>query len=132
MYWLVLLAALSASPMTLKDIEAEAIANSPDVRSAEHQARVAESKLGSAAAIDDPQLGYRAWSVPLLQPWNLNQTQHMFMLTQSVPAKGKRELKYLIAADEVDLQASIVEAKIGKEGTSGKQIVGFAQPKSMG
>jgi len=111
MYSLVLLAALVASPMTLKEVEAEAIANNPEVRSAEQQARLAESKLGSAAAIDDPQLGYRAWSVPLLQPWNVNQIQHMVMLTQNVPAKGKRALKYLIAADEVDLQASSVEAK---------------------
>ena len=61
--------------------------------------------------MDDPQFGYRAWSTPILQPWNLNQTQHMFMFTQNVPAKGKRELKYLIASDDADIQALLVEAK---------------------
>jgi outer membrane protein TolC len=97
--------------MTLAEVETEATANNPEIRSLQQQARVAEIRLGSAAAVDDPQLGYRAWGTPILQPWNLNQTQHMFMFTQNVPAKGKRELKYLIASDDSEIQALIVEAK---------------------
>src|SRR5262245_42982407 len=111
MYSLVLLAVLAANSMTLAQIETEALANNPDIHRAEQEARVAESRLGAAAGVDDPQFGYRAWSTPLLQPWNLNQTQHMFMFTQNVPAKGKRELSYLIASDEVDIQALMAAAK---------------------
>ena len=106
-----LLAWAQGSAMTLAEVEAEAVANNPEIRSLEQQVRVAESRLGSAAAVDDPQFGYRAWSTPILQPWNLNQTQHMFMFTQNVPAKGKRELKYLIASDDAEIQALLVEAK---------------------
>lgn len=111
MYSFVLLAMLAASTMTLAQIEAEALANNRDIQTAAHQTRIAESKLGAASALDDPQLGYRAWSTPLLQPWNLNQTQQMFMFTQTIPAKGKRELRYLVASDEVDIRDLLVEAK---------------------
>lgn len=106
-----LLAWAQGNTMTLAEVEAEAVANNPEIRSLEQQVRVAESRLGSVAAVDDPQFGYRAWSTPILQPWNLNQTQHMFMFTQNVPAKGKRALKYLIASDDAEIQALLVERK---------------------
>jgi outer membrane protein TolC len=106
-----LIAWAQAGAMTLADVDAEALANNPEIRSLQQQARVAESKLGSAAGVDDPQFGYRAWGTPILQPWNMNQTQHMFMFTQNVPAKGKRELKYLIASDDVEIQALLLEAR---------------------
>lgn len=111
MYSFVLLALLAANPESLAQIEAEVLANNPEIHSVTQQNRVAESRLGSAAGGDDPQFGYRAWNTPLLQPWNLNQTQHMFMLTQNVPARGKRELKYLIASDDAEIQSLLVEAK---------------------
>ena len=47
-----------------------------------------------AMALDDPSFTYRAWGTPMLAPWNLNQTQHMFMFNQTFPAAGKRELRY--------------------------------------
>jgi len=108
---LVLLAVLAASPLTLAQIEAEVVANNPDLQVATRQTGVAESRLGSAAAFDDPQFGYRAWSTPIFQPWNMNQTQHMFMFTQNLPGKGKRELKYQIALDDVGIQKQLAEAK---------------------
>src|SRR5262245_38868159 len=111
MYSFALLALLAASPMTLAQIESEALTNNAGIQSALHQIGIAEARLGAAAATDDPQFGYRAWGAPLLQPWNLNQTQHMFMLTQNVPGRGKRELKYLIASDDAEIQSLMVEAK---------------------
>jgi outer membrane protein TolC len=106
-----LLASAQANTMTLSEVDAEALANNPEIRSLEQQARLAESRLGSAAAIDDPQLGYRAWGTPILQPWNVNMTQHMFMFTQNVPGSGKRALRYLVAADDTEIQTLLVEAK---------------------
>jgi cobalt-zinc-cadmium efflux system outer membrane protein len=111
MYSIVLLAVLAADPMTLAQIEAEAIANNPEIASSVQQTRIAQSRLASALSLDDPQFGYRAWGMPFSQPWNLNQTQHMFMLSQNVPGKGKRELKYLIASDDADIQIFLAEAK---------------------
>jgi outer membrane protein, heavy metal efflux system len=109
--FIALLAWAQSSPMSLTEIEAEALVNNPEIRNLEQQVRIAESRLGSALAVDDPQLGYRAWGVPILQQWNLNQIQHMFMLTQNVPARGKRELRYLIASDDAEIQTLLVEAK---------------------
>jgi cobalt-zinc-cadmium efflux system outer membrane protein len=111
MYSFVLLVLFAADPMTLPQIEAEALANNAEIKAGAQQNRIAETRLGTALALDDPQFGYRAWSTPLLQPWNLNQTQHMFMFTQNVPGKGKRELRYLIASGDAEIQTFLVEAK---------------------
>jgi outer membrane protein, heavy metal efflux system len=114
MYSLVLIAVVAwaqADAMTLAEVDAEALANNPEIRSLEQHVRLTESRLGSAAAIDDPQFGYRAWGTPILQPWNMNMTQHMFMLTQNVPGNGKRALRYLVAADDAEIQTLLVEAK---------------------
>ena len=106
-----LMAWVQADAKTLSEVDAEALANNPEIRSLEQQARLAESRLGSAAAVDDPQLGYRAWGTPILQPWNMNMTQHMFMFTQNVPGSGKRALRYLVAADDAEIQTLLVDAK---------------------
>jgi len=114
MHSLVLVALMAwaqGGAMTLAEVDAEALANNQEIRNLSQQSRLAESRVGSAAAVDDPQFGYRAWGTPILEPWNLNQTQHMFMFTQNVPARGKRELKYLIASDDAEIQALLVEAK---------------------
>src|SRR5262249_6597287 len=103
--FIALMAWAQGGAMTLAEADVEALANNPEIRSLEQQSRLAESRLGSAAAGDDPQFGYRGWGAPILQPWNVNQTQHMFMFTQNVPARGKRDLKYLIASDDAEIQA---------------------------
>jgi outer membrane protein TolC len=51
---------------------------------------------------------YRGWGTPILEPWNLNQTQHMFMYSQTLPAAGKRALRYEAAS----LQADVSEAEL--------------------
>jgi len=111
LFLIALLTWAQGGAMTIADVEAEALANNPEIRGLQQQVRVAESRISPALAVDDPQFGYRAWSTPLLQPWNLNQMQHMFMLTQNVPARGTRELKFQIASDDADIQALLVEAK---------------------
>ena len=93
MYSFVLFALLAANPMTLAQIDSEVLAHNPEIQSASSQKRIAEARVGSAMTSDDPQFSYRAWGTPLLQPWNLNQTQHMFMFSENVPARGKRELR---------------------------------------
>jgi len=111
MFSFVLFAVLAANPMTLAQIDTEVLAHNPEIQSASSQTRIAESRLGSAMAWEDPQFSYRAWGTPLLQPWNLNQTQHMFMFTEKIPSRSKRELQYLIASDETEIQAMAAEAK---------------------
>ena len=111
MFAMVFCALLAAGPMSLTQIDSEVLANNPEIHAAVHQTRIAEARIGSAMSSDDPQFSYRGWGAPLLQPWNVNQTQHMFMFTENIPSKSKRELQYLIASDDVDIQAMAVEAK---------------------
>jgi outer membrane protein, heavy metal efflux system len=95
-------------PMTLAAIEAEAIENNREIRTMNERLALAKAGILPAMGIDDPSFTYRAWGTPLLAPWNVNQTQHMFMYSQTIPAKGKRELRYAIANADV----SIVEAQL--------------------
>ncbi len=111
MYSFLLFALLAANPMTLAQIDSEVLAHNPDIQSASSQKRIAEAHLGNAMTSDDPQFTYRAWGTPLLQPWNLNQTQHMFMVTENIPSRSKRELQFLIASDDTEIQAMAIEAK---------------------
>ncbi len=106
-----LFAWFQGEPMTLAQIEAEALAGNPEIRSLEQQRRVAEARVTTATALEDPEFAYRGWGVPVFQPWNVNQTQHMFMFTQKVPSRARRELRYLIADADVEIQQLAVEAR---------------------
>ena len=98
-------------PMSLEQIEASALENNPEIRVM--QERVALTKAGviPAAALDDPSFMYRAWGTPLSQAWNMNQTQHMFMFSQTIPGSGKRELRYEAASQAVDTAEAWLESK---------------------
>jgi outer membrane protein, heavy metal efflux system len=111
MYSYVLLALLAANPMTLAQIDIEVLAHNPEIQSIGSQKRIAEAREGSALASDNPQFSYRAWGTPLLQPWNLNQTQHMFMFTENFRSRSKRELQFLVASDDTEIQAMAIESK---------------------
>ncbi len=106
-----MLAWLQITGMTLPQVEAETLVNNPEIRTIEQQVRVAETRIDTATALEDPEFEYRAWGAPLFAPWNVNQTQHMFMFSQRVPARRKRELRYLIASDDAEIQALAVEAR---------------------
>src|SRR4029077_10061109 len=46
-----------------------------------------------------------------LQPWNVNQTQHMFMFSQTIPGSGKRELRYEVASQAVEVAEAELASK---------------------
>jgi len=74
--------------------------------------RVRQASAGviTSTAFDDPSFMYRAWGTPLQRPWDLNQTQHMFMFSQTLPAAGKRELRFEAANQQVDMAEAELEA----------------------
>lgn len=100
-----------AQEMTLAEMEAVALKNGPEIDAVVKRVEVLESRVAGAGAFDDPSVMYRGWGVPVLQPWNVNQAQHMFMFTENVPGPGKRALRYLIAAQGVDVAKLEIEAK---------------------
>jgi outer membrane protein, heavy metal efflux system len=101
----------STIPLTLSELESAALTNNAEIRAAMRRVAVAEARRGGAGSLDDPSFMYRGWGTPLSRPWDLNQTQHMFMYSQSVPGAGKRQLRTQVADADVDIATAEVEAK---------------------
>src|ERR1035438_8637059 len=98
-------------PLTLAELEVAALANNAEIHAAARQVAVAEAGKSSAGALDDPSFMYRGWGTPLAKPWDLNQTQHMFMFNQSLPGPGKRALRTQLASEGVEQVKAELEAK---------------------
>jgi len=98
-------------PLTLPELEAAALANNAEIRASTRQGAVAEARRGSAGALDDPSFMYRGWGTPLAKPWDLNQTQHMFMFSQNLPGGGKRQLRGQLADSDVEVTKAQLETK---------------------
>ena len=96
---------------SLDQIEEMALAANPEIRVAAKRLAVVEAHVPSAGALDDPEFMYRGWQVPLRQPWNYNAAQNMFMISQTFPGRGKRNLRTGAA------EADVAEAKAVLQGT---------------
>jgi cobalt-zinc-cadmium efflux system outer membrane protein len=109
---LVLFLFLQASPaMSLAEIEAAALENNPEIRVFRARVELAKSGVPLSTAVEDPSFMYRGWGAPLLRPWDLNRAQHMFMFSQTIPAAGKRELRYEMASQGVEAVEAELESK---------------------
>src|SRR6516164_9734141 len=96
---------------TLDELEQMALVGNPEIRvAAEHLSSV-EAHVPSAGALDDPMFMYRGWQVPLSQPWNYNAAQNMFMVSQTLPGRGKRGLRTSVA------ESGVAEAKAALDAT---------------
>ena len=100
----------NVAPLSLTEIEAIAVESNREIRAMKERVTLAKAGIAPATAFEDPSFSYRAWGTPLLQPWNLNQTQNMFMLSQTLPAAGKRELRFQVANQAVDVAEAQLEA----------------------
>src|SRR5262245_50809373 len=99
------------APLTLAEIEALALENNREIRLMTERVSLAKAGITPATSVDDPSFMYRAWGAPLLAPWNLNQAQNMFMFNQTFPSAGKRELRYVVATQAVDVAEAELEAR---------------------
>lgn len=97
-------------PKTLEQLEEVAMTGNPRIRAAVRRLSVAQARAPGAGALDDPMFMYRDWGTPLRQPWNLNQSQQMFMFTQTFPGPGKRGLRSDIANRDVEIANSELAA----------------------
>jgi outer membrane protein TolC len=103
-----------ASPLlTLDEIERMALLRNPEIAVAARRVAMAEATVPAAGALDDPQAVYRGWGVPLSQPWDYNQAQNMFMVTQALPGPGKRSLRTSVAnSDVTEAQQQLAETRL--------------------
>ena len=103
----------SGPQLTLNEIEQMALLGNPDIRVMAQHVAVVEAHVPAAGSLDDPMLGYRGWGVPLNQPWNYNSAQNMFMLSQTFPGFGKRDLRTDIARSDVaEAKATLENARL--------------------
>ena len=100
-------------PLTLDDVEQLALARSPEIAVAARRVAVVQAHVGVAGALDDPMAMYRGWGIPLQQPWNLNDAQNMFSISQTFPGAGKRALRTSVAESDVDVaKAQLDEVRL--------------------
>ena len=103
----------SGPATTLDDVERIALAANPDIAVAARRVAVAEAHIPAAGALDDPVAMYRGWGVPLSQPWNFNDAQNMFSISQTFPGRGKRTLRTSVAQSDVDVaKAQLAEVRL--------------------
>jgi outer membrane protein TolC len=96
--------------MTLAEIESAALANNPDIKVVIRRVSLAEVGVPAAGNLEDPMFEYRAWGTPLAKPWDLNQSQQMFMLSRKLPARGVRQLAKQVAASDIEVRRAELEA----------------------
>lgn len=98
-------------PMSLAEIESVALANNLEIRLMNERVKQVKASVTTASVLQDPSFMYRGWGAPLLRPWDLNRTQHMFMFSQTIPGSGKRELSFIAADQAVEVAEADLEAK---------------------
>jgi len=99
----------SGPAMTLEEAERLALAANPEIAVAARRVAIAEAHVPIAGALDDPMAMYRGWGVPLSQPWNYNQAQNMFSISQTFLGPGKRDLRTSAAESDVDVAKDNLE-----------------------
>jgi outer membrane protein TolC len=104
----------SSSPsireLNLDEAESIALAENPEIHVAVRRVAMAEAHIPTAGALDDPQLMYRGWQVPLKHPWDYNSAQNMLMISQALPGPGKRGLESGIATTDVQAEKYSLES----------------------
>ncbi len=103
-------AATTAGPaLMLDEVERISLAENPEIAVAARKVAAAEAHIPLVGSLDDPQVMYRGWQVPLTHPYDYNSAQNMLMLGQSFPGRGKRGLRTTIARSDVDLARDDLE-----------------------
>jgi outer membrane protein TolC len=97
--------------LRLNDAERIALARNPEIEVAVRRVAIAEAHVPAAGALEDPIAMYRGWGIPLQQPWNFNDAQNMFSVTETLPGPGKRGLRTSVA------QSDVAESKAGLQQT---------------
>ena len=99
---------LAAEPSSLDDLIREALARNPEILAAQKKYEAARQRPSQESSLPDPvlSLGYASNGGPLPgQGLGTQPTSNIgFMVSQEVPASGKRKLRGDIAAKEADAE----------------------------
>ena len=98
-----------STALSLEEAERIALERNPDIAVGARKVAVSKAHLPISGSLEDPEVMYRAWGVPLNQPENLNAAKNMFSISQRLPGRGKRTLERSIAGTDVDIAESQLE-----------------------
>ena len=91
--------------VTLKSLEAEALANNPGIRMADQKAESAGERKSLASAMPDPMIGYMVQNVGALGTSTVGKEEMSmegFVVTQEVPFPGKLSTKGNVARKQAE------------------------------
>jgi outer membrane protein TolC len=98
-------------PLTLASALVEASARNPDILADRQQVDVARQRPAQARSLAPPMVETEIWQWPIntLNPANTN--MYMFMATQELPGRGKRDLRAAVASRDIDLAEADVAVR---------------------
>jgi outer membrane protein, heavy metal efflux system len=98
--------------LTLSELVAQALENNPEIQAAKRKVESARARAGQATYLEDPEVNFEAWGVPLSQPVNYRRANPLiFGVRQKLPFFGKLGLKGEIAGQEVRMVEEELRAK---------------------
>jgi len=90
----------------------EALKNNPEIHVLRSKLQSARARGHQSAYLEDPELNFEAWAVPLNRPVSFRSANPLiFGLRQKVPFFGKRELRSEMAASDVGMVEAELRAK---------------------
>jgi len=98
--------------LTLSELVAQALANNPEIQAAKKKVESGRARAGQATYLEDPEVNFEAWGVPLNQPVNYRKANPLiFGVRQKLPFFGKLGLKGEMAGQEVRMVEEELRAK---------------------
>src|SRR4249920_1300387 len=98
--------------LTLSELVAQASEHNPEIHAAKRKVESARARAGQATYLEDPEVNFEAWGVPLNQPVNyLKANPLIFGVRQKLPFFGKLGLKGEMAGQEVRMVEEELRAK---------------------
>jgi outer membrane protein, heavy metal efflux system len=102
----------SQRALTLSELVAQALDNNPEIQAAKRSVESARARAGQATYLEDPEVNFEAWGVPLNQPVNYRKANPLiFGVRQKLPFFGKLGLKGDMAGQEVRMVEEELRAK---------------------
>ncbi len=98
-------------PLTLRAALDEALATNPDLAALRAQLGVTRERPAQERSLAPPTLETTIWQWPInsLNPANTN--MYMFMATQELPGRGKRDLRAAVAGKDIALAQNDIDAR---------------------
>jgi cobalt-zinc-cadmium efflux system outer membrane protein len=99
-------------PFTLAAAIEEALAKNPELLAVRQQIEVARQRPAQERFLNAPMAEAQIWQWPLNSVNPADTNMYMFMVTQELPGRGKRQLRATIAEKEVALAESDVAIRV--------------------